>query len=406
MINNLTVLFHIRPEKLNKKGESPIYCRITVEKQRASFAIKRTVHPIKWCTLRELVKGNNDEAKSINAYISLIKKKVYDAHYKLVDGNTPVCAQELKLHVLNKERLKSKSLFTVFEEHNKKVKTLVGSSFAAGTYERYKTSLKHLRDFVAWKYRRNDFFLHEINHEFITEFNFYLRSERKCANNTTVKYIKNFGKIIRYALDNSWIDKNPLVNFKMKLTKVDRGFLSNEELDRLIRKHFSIKRLEQVRDVFVFQCFTGLAYCDVSKLNRENLCYDDNSVLWIKTRRTKTDNSVNVPLLPPAVTILDKYKNHSGEDNKLLPVLSNQKMNAYLKEIADLCGIDKRLTSHLARHSFATTVTLANGLSMEAVSKMLGHTNLATTKIYARMLDSRVLTEMQALQQILETKKK
>ncbi len=291
----------------------------------------------------------------------------------------------------------------MFEDHNQKVKTLIGSTFAYGTYERYQTALKHLKDFVTWKYNRNDFFLHEIDHEFITEYDFYLRSVRKCNNNTAVKYIKNFGKIIKYSIANAWIDKNPFLNFKMKLNKVDRGYLTKDELTVIVEKHFSINRLEQVKDVFLFQCFTGLAYCDVSKLTRECIAYDDKKILWLKTKRTKTDTAVNVPLLPGAIQIIEKYSNnHSG---KLLPVPSNQKLNAYLKEIGELCGINKRLSCHLARHTFATTVTLANGISLESVSKMLGHTNLTTTKIYARMLDSRVLDEMQLLHKKLNNKK-
>jgi site-specific recombinase XerD len=294
----------------------------------------------------------------------------------------------------------------VFEDHNQKVKTLIGSTFAYGTYERYQTALKHLKDFVAWKYSRNDFFLHEIDHEFVAEYDFYLRSVRKCNNNTSVKYIKNFGKIIRYSIANAWIDKNPFLNFKMKLSKVDRGYLNKEELTMLVEKHFSINRLEQVKDVFLFQCFTGLAYCDVCKLTHENITSDDNNILWLKTKRTKTDTAVNVPLLPGALQIIEKYSNNKTRSSeKLLPVPSNQKLNAYLKEIGELTGINKRLSCHLARHTFATTVTLANGISLESVSKMLGHTNLTTTKIYARMLDSRVLDEMQLLHKKLNNKK-
>jgi integrase len=190
----------------------------------------------------------------------------------------------------------------------------------------------------------------------------------------------------------------------MKIHKVDRGYLTTQELNLLNNKRFHVKRIEQVKDVFLFQCYTGLAYCDTFNLTKKNLVTDDTGIVWIKTARIKTGSPVNVPLLPRASEILDKYKSHSrtDESNCILPVLSNQKMNAYLKEIADLCGIEKRLSCHLARHTFATTVTLANGISIESVSKMLGHTNLNTTKIYARMLDSRVLQEMQVLSKKLQ----
>jgi site-specific recombinase XerD len=288
-------------------------------------------------------------------------------------------------------------LFRVFEEHNNKIKKLINSGYADGTHERYVTCLKHLQDFVLHHYKRTDFLLSEVNHEFIMELDYYLRTTRKCCNNTTIKYIKNFRKIIRIALASSWIEKDPFINYKTKLDKVDRGYLTKEELELLSKKQFSIKRIEQVKDIFVFQCYTGLAYCDTFKLTGENIIKDDNGVLWVKSKRTKTDTPINVPLLPVALEILNKYKTSSESTSKLLPVLSNQKANAYLKEIGDLCGIEKSLSCHLARHTFATTVTLANGISLETVSKMLGHTNLVTTKIYARMLDSRVLSEMQIL---------
>jgi site-specific recombinase XerD len=405
MSNTLNVLFYIRQEKKTKKGRYPLYCRITAEKQRATFSLQRHIDSSNWDSLKELVTPGIEEGQSINAYISHIRNKVYEAHYRLLANNTPVTADAIKRLVLNKEQIKSRSVFKVFEEHNKKVKTLIGASFAYGTYERYQTTFKHIKDFVNWKYERDEFYLHEIDHEFITEFDYYLRAVRKCGNNTVVKYIKNFGKIIRYSLANSWIKHNPLINYKVRLSRTDRGYLTTEELDLLAKKSFSIKRLDQVRDVFVFQCHTGLAYCDVFKLTQENLIRDDKGVLWIKTKRTKTDNPVSVPLLSSAEKIIEKYQCKENSNEKLLPVLSNQKMNAYLKEIADVCGIQKSLSSHLARHTFATTVTLANGISLESVSKMLGHSNLVTTKIYARMLDSRVLDEMQMLQHKMSTQK-
>jgi len=262
-MNTLNVLFYIRTEKRGRKDTCPLYCRITAEKQRTCFSLQRHIEPCNWDPIKEMVKPDIEQAKSINAYISLIRNKVYEAHYRLLGNNTPVTADAIKRLVLNKEQIKSRSVFKVFEEHNKKVKTLIGSSFASGTYERYQTALKHLKEFVKWKYERDEFYLHEIDHEFITEFDYYLRSVRKCSNNTTVKYIKNFGKIIKYSMANSWIEKNPFTNFKMKLDKVDRGYLNKDELTMLANKQFSIKRLEQIRDVFIFQCFTGLAYCDV-----------------------------------------------------------------------------------------------------------------------------------------------
>ena len=405
MIKSLKILFYIRRDKPNLNGTMPLYCRITVEGQRAVFDIKRAILPKKWDSIKGCVKGSTEEAKSINTYINSLKAGIYDIQHKLERENKIVSADSIKSLLIGEPQVKSKSLFVVFEGHNNKVKSLINSDFAQGTYERYQTCLKHLKEFVKLKYNKSEFLLTDVNHEFITEFDYFFRSHRKCANNTTVRYMKNFKKIIKIALANSWIASDPFLNHKMKLKKVDRGYLTQPELDLLMQKNFTIKRIEQVRDVFIFQCYTGLAYCDTKKLTKKNLFLDVEGIFWVKTRRTKTDTEVSVPLLPKALEILEKYKDYSiNDDSSILPVLSNQKMNSYLKEIGDICGIDKRLSCHLSRHTFGTTITLGNGLSIEAVSKMLGHTSINTTKIYARMLDSRVSTEMSNLSDKLKLK--
>jgi len=400
MNNTLSILFHIRVDKRDQKGNVPIFCRITAEGKRATFSIQRSVSADIWETGKERVKPTAEEAKSINAYINLIRKRIYDAHYRLLESKNPITAVSLRDAAINHERIKARSLFKLFEDHNKKVKERINKDFAYGTFERYQTCLKHLKDFVKFKYNRNDYSLHEIDYEFITELDHYFRVQRNCNNNTSVKYIKNFKKIVRIALAHGWIKADPFIGFKSKVNKVDRGYLTMAELEVLSRRVFGIQRIQNVCDVFLFQCFTGLAYIDTKFLTKQNLFLDGVGTFWIKTKRVKTGIEANIPLLPQALMILEKYKNlpSVGGCNRLLPVLSNQKMNSYLKEIADLSGIDKRLSCHLARHTFATTVTLNNGVSLEAVSKMLGHTNLMTTKIYARMLDSRVLDEMKKLQ--------
>jgi integrase len=262
----------------------------------------------------------------------------------------------------------------------------------------------HLREFAKHRYNLDDVLLNNIDHSFIQEFDHFLRTVRNCENNTAVKYIKNFKKIIRDALAKGLITIDPFLSYKAKLKKVDRGFLLQEEIDSIEAKVITIPRLAQVRDIFILQCYTGLAYADIKKLRPEHIVKGADGAQWINTHRTKTNTIVNVPILPQAQAILDKYVNHPQCINRgvLLPVLSNQKMNGYLKEIADICGItDKNLSSHLARHSFSTTITLANGVSLEAVSKMLGHSSLATTKVYARMVDSRVSNEMKQLRGVL-----
>lgn len=405
MTKNFNILFYIRKDKADSQGIAPIYCRITVDGKRSELAIKRDIHISKWDSSKCYVKGHSEEVKTLNAYIDSVRSKIYEHQKALMEANKPITAEAIKNSILGISQ-KSKSLFLLFEEHNAKVKQLIGKDFAAGTYERYVTSLSHLKDFVAHHYKLSDFFVSNVNHEFIQEFDHYLRSVRNCANNTTVKYLKNFKKIIREAIAKGYLNVDPFLSYKVKLKKVDRNFLSMEEIETIEQKTFSAPRVNQVKDVFLFQCYTGLAYADIKKLSKSNIIQGADGALWLSTHRTKTNNAVNIPLLPQALAILKRYENHPLCINKnvLFPVLSNQKMNSYLKEIADICGITKNISSHLARHSFASSVTLANGVSLEVVSKMLGHSSLLSTKIYARMVDSRVSDEMKSLQNKFQIK--
>ena len=226
-----------------------------------------------------------------------------------------------------------------------------------------------MAEFIKKKYNQNDIHVQDVNHQFINGFEYYLKTTRKCA------------------------------HWKGKLKIVEREFLTQEEIQKIIDKELRMERLDQVRDIFIFCCFTGLAYADVKKLTKDDVVIGVDGEQWVKTRRTKTDTRSNIPILPIAQTIIEKYKDNElmKIKNVVLPVLTNQKMNAYIKEIADLCGITKNLTFHLARHTFATTVTLSNGVPIESVSKMLGHTNLKTTQHYAKILDMKVSKDMEIL---------
>jgi site-specific recombinase XerD len=273
----------------------------------------------------------------------------------------------------------------------------------AGTVQRYRTSLKYTVEFMKWKYGVADMDLKKINHEFIMEYDFYLRSVRRCANNSTVKYLKNFNKIIRIALASGWIDKNPFSNYRAKVKKVERVFLTSSGLSTMQKKPMASRRLSQVRDIFLFCCYTGLSYIDVHKLTTSQIIEGIDGKKWIAILRQKTNVRTRIPLLPQALALIDIYE-HSAErriTGQLLPVLSNQKMNSYLKEIADVCGINKELTFHIARHTFATTITLLNGVPIESVSKMLGHTNIQTTQHYAKILDVKVSSDMAMLEEKL-----
>jgi len=290
-------------------------------------------------------------------------------------------------------------LVPIFEDHNNKMEVLIPQEYAPGTLERYQTSLKHTKDFIKWKFNISDINITKIDHSFVADYDFYLRSVCKCANNTTVKYIKNFKKIVRICIANGWINKDPFLNYKVKLKEVDRPFLTDAEIITVIEKDFATERLRLVRDIFIFSCYTGLAYIDVAQLTSANICLGIDGNKWIYKNRQKTDSESRIPLLPIPNEIIAKYESHPQCLNKgtLIPILSNQRMNSYLKKIADVCHINKELTFHVARHTFATTVTLTNGVPMESVSKMLGHKSLKTTQHYAKIVDKKVGEDMQTL---------
>jgi site-specific recombinase XerD len=344
------------------------------------------------------VKGFSEEARSINNYLDELRIKIVMAEKSLVKRDIPITSENLKNELLGISE-RNRTLIPIFQDHNDRIKALLGQEYAPGTLERYKTSLKHTQDFLEWKYNISDIELDKIDHAIICDYEFYLRSVRKCANNSAIKYIKNFKKIVKQCMANGWIQNDPFANYKSKVKEVERVFLSEVELNKIADKKFVGERLSIVRDLFLFSCFTGLAYIDLKNLTKEHISKGIDGEQWIFTHRQKTESASKIPLLPTPQHIINKYKNHPHCEiqNKLLPVPSNQKMNAYLKEIADVCGINKELTFHIARHTFATTVTLTNGVPIESVSKMLGHKSLKTTQHYAKELDKKVSEDMNIL---------
>jgi site-specific recombinase XerD len=398
MKTKVSILFYAKRAKASVNGSVPIYTRITINGKRIELSTNRFVDISKWSTEAGKMKGNSEEARSINSHLDMFKIKIIDGQMELIHKNIPVTAETIKNKILGFEERK-RMLVPIFQDHNNKIKELVGKEYAPGTLERYKTSLKHTIDFLEWKYKISDIEIDKINHAFITDYEFYLRSVRNCANNTAVKYIKNFSKIIKICLANNWIDRNPFSNYKAKVREVERVYLSEAEIENIINKDFKTERLSVVRDIFLFSCFTGLAYIDVKNLTKSHISLGIDGEKWIFTHRQKTETASKIPILPITHMIIDKYEDHPEccNQNKLLPILSNQKMNAYLKEIAGICEIEKELTFHIARHTFATTVTLTNGVPIESVSKMLGHKNLRTTQHYAKVLDKKVSEDMMIL---------
>jgi len=399
---NISMLFYLKKQKSYSQEKAPIYLRITVDGQRAEITTNRYCDASRWNSHGGRAIGTKENTKSLNSYLDNFLAKAYEAHRYLFENNKDITADSIKNQILGKSE-KAHMLIETFHEHNRKMENLVGLEFASLTYKRYQVSLQHTQSFLQYKYKINDIDVTKIGTEFISEYDYYLRSVRKCNNNTTIKYIKNFGKIIRICLSNGWIIKNPFLNYKGRIKPVNPIHLTQQELQTLADKKFSIERLSLVRDIFLFCCFTGLAYIDVKKLKADEITTGIDGEQWIFTHRQKTSVRTAIPILPMAEKLIQKYKDHPICQNKniLLPVPSNQKMNAYLKEIADLCGINKSFTSHIARHTFATTVTLSNGVPIETVSQMLGHSSLRQTQHYAKILDLKVSQDMKLLKQRL-----
>ncbi len=401
---NFSVLFFLRKPKKYVAGNMPIYMRITVESNSKEMTTSRTCDPKLWDQKGEKVIGKGESIKELNHHLATLKVKVFEARISLIENNKLVTVDSIK-NILTGKIEKSKTILEVFKNHNDQMAALVNSQYAPLTLERYNTSLRHTQSFIKWKYHKTDIEINKLDYEFIAAYEFWLKSVRKCNHNSTMKYIRNFRKVINDCIKREWLTQDPFARFKMSMQEVKITPLSKIELKAISDKKFEIERLEQVKDIFLFCCYTGLAYADIKKLKRTNISLGVDGQRWIFTSRQKTDTSSRIPLLPFAQIIMEKYNNNIKciNDNSVLPVLSNQKMNAYLKEIADVCGITKRLTFHIARHTFATTITLSNGVPIETVSRMLGHRSLKTTQHYAKILDMKVSDDMMLLKEKLKS---
>ena len=390
--------FYPRGNDVDKNGNASLYARITVNSKRSEFSIKRKVLLSRWNAVAGKMRGTTSEVRELNRYIDSVRSRIYKIQEQLSSEEELLTSAKIKNIYLGKT-VKHKMVIEIFQSHNDQIEKLVGREFAPGTIERYKTAKKHVENYINLEYNLTDIPVKDVDHKFISGLEYYLKTERKCSHNTAIKYVVNFKKIIRIAFANDWITKDPFVHWKAKVKVVEREFLTEEEIKKMFEKELHNERLSQVKDIFLFCCFTGLAYADVKKLSKNDIVIGIDSEKWIKIKRSKTDTRSSTPLLPMALAILDKYEEHSDVSNnrKLLPVLTNQKMNAYLKEIAVICQITKNLTFHLARHTFATTVTLTNGVPIESVSKMLGHKSLRTTQHYAKILDKKLSEDMKTL---------
>lgn len=400
MSQTFNVRFFLKKGKGTKENSVPIYVRVTTNKARAEWSIQRTCDASKWITSIGRTSGTKEEAKSLNAYIDTIQGQIFEVQKEYALRKEIVTAEQVRAAILHtNEYEKQHKLLEVFQYHNDQFAKLVGTEFSNGTYKKFKVAYNFLTAFIEWKYRKPDVYLAEINHKLITDFEYYLKTEKNQQHNTAMSNIKKLKKIVRLCVANDWLDKDPFKSYKITTKETHRNFLLKEELETLMNKDISLQRLEQVRDIFVFSCYTGLSYSDVMLLTPHDISIGIDGEQWIFTTRIKTNTGSRIPLLPVPKKILEKYASHPQviANHALLPKLSNQRLNSYLKEITEICGLHKELTFHCARHTFATTVTLTNGVPIETVGKMLGHKCLRTTQIYAKILDTKVSQDMQAL---------
>lgn len=401
--NTFGIQFITRMNKI-KNGLAPIYVRVTVDARRVEISLKRYVNPKEWNGKKGMARGSRNDIKSLNHYLEEVRSNLVACYQEMQIQKQLITADGIKNKFLGTNQ-KDHTLCKLINYHNTQMK----DSLAWGTLKNYFTTQKYIQMFLKEKRNTSDVFLSELTYKFITDFEFFLRNYRPIdhhkplANNGVMKHIERFRKVINLAVKLEWLDKDPFAQYKQKFEKVEREFLTKEELQKIEFRDFKVVRLQLIRDLFIFSCYTGLAYIDVMQLTPSNITVGIDGDYWLITSRQKTSNPVRVPLLPKALELIERYKGHPRAlaSATLFPTISNQKLNSYLKEVADLCGIHKNLTFHLARHTFATTVTLTNGVPIESVSKMLGHSTITTTQIYAKVIEKKLSEDMKNLREKL-----
>nr|WP_322624205.1 site-specific integrase [uncultured Flavobacterium sp.] len=395
------VLFYLKKQKATAKGTAPICARVTVNGKRTEISVKRSVLVSQWDAKKGLAKGSRKETVELNMFLDQFKAKIINTYQQMLLSENAIDGAAIRDKVLSSGQ-SGPTLASLMEYHNQEQ----ASKLAHGTMKNYYTTQRYIRKFLSERYRRTDIPLSELNYKFVADFENYLRAytpidhQKSLNNNGIMKHIERLRKMVNMAITLDWLPKDPFSSFKKHFDKVERECLNAIELAELAKKEFKIERLQHVRDMFLFSCYTGLAYIDLSELTPDNIIIGVDGGQWLTTSRAKTDTNVRLPLLPQAKQIMEVYKDDPRAKNSgtVFPVISNQKMNSYLKEIADVCGITKTLTFHIARHTFATTVTLSNGVPIESVSKMLGHTSIHTTQIYAKVIEHKLSEDMQKLQ--------
>jgi len=401
-IDLLNAKFIIRKNRI-VSGMVPIQMQITIEGERVFISTGQKIEIELWDLKSCRAIGKSNKVRVLNEYLDKMSVDVVKAFNELKSLNDDISAEMLRDKLTGKSIDRRKYLIECCQIYNSSFEKLVGIEIGKITYGRYATFAARISNFISSKMKQKDILLHEIKYSFGIEYEHYLKTELKLHQNTLVKYIQYLNRVLDYCVKYEWLDKNVLFGYKCPVKESKREYLTQDELQRVMDKEIHIDRLSEVRDIFVFCCHTGYAYKDAAQLTPDHIGTGINGRKWIYTSRQKNDNVSNVPLLEPAMEIIEKYKDHPLclNKNRILPMKSNQKLNAYLKELADICNINKPMTMHIARHTFATTVLLSNGVSMEATSKMLGHSSLKTTQIYGKILETRVGAEMEILSEKL-----
>lgn len=386
-------------------GDLPIYMRVTVDRDRFEMATQRYCDPDRWNSVLGRKNGNREDTRVLNAYLDSLQASVYEAQRSISNVGRQVTAKRIKDKLLGIEE-RPFSICEIFRDHNEQMRALVGKDCVKSTYNRYETALRNLKEFLSFKYKATDIRLEELDYDFISNYAFYLKAHRNISHNVAMKYLVYFKKIVLICVKKGWLPRDPFIEFSLARRDADRFPLDEQELSIIEAKNFENERLAIAKDIFLFCCYTGLSYADVKNLSKHNITEGFDGKRWVTIKRQKTDIPSRIPLLSFPELILRKYAEHPKCcHGNVLPVLSNQKMNSYLKEIGDVCGIRKEITFHLARHTFATTVTLANDVSIESVSKMLGHRNIKTTQHYAKIVDKKISDDMISLTEKLDAKK-
>lgn len=406
MLENSFGLLFILKTPRNESNIRTIYFRVTINGIPKEASTRRQWDIERWSRKTQRAVGTKEDAKSLNFFLDSLTKKIHDIKTEILLSGKPITSKKIMDEVLGRNAPKV-TVLQEFTKHNEELQALIGNGYTAATLERFSITKNHLAAFIKFKYNAEDFEFGDLDLQFINDFEFYLRSVRSCANNTTLKYIANFKKIVIRAIDQEIISKDPFKNFKRRRTKIVKKPISANELARLEKHVFSTERLNIVRDIFVFQCYTGLAYIDAYQLTSADIKDGVDGKLWILSERQKTNSTAKIPLLPNALKILEKYKSHpvNVKRGTLLPVSSNQKMNEYLKEIALLCGFPFTLNTHMARRTFGSTVTLNNNVPINVVKELLGHSSVKQTESYAITEQATIGREMTELDKKLNKSK-